>query len=303
MTRADRTIMRQTVQTSPSQEGQINLKQITSKIGDLPPMLATAMKAMQMTKDPKVAARDLQSVISQDQALSARILRIVNSAVYCFRRKVSTISHAVAILGMETIRSIIMAASIHQLYQSGMRMANDLGTKLMADHSWGSAVAARVIAQRVRYGNPEEAFLCGLMHDIGKPVLLQSMPIEYLPIVNEVYMGGSTFHELEMLALGFSHAHVGALLAAKWNFPPQLSEAIGYHHNPLSARNFAKLTCVTSLSNRMMILLEVGFERNRALKLGTLPEVDFLKLNQSALDAIVNEVQTVRTQMTDTLAI
>jgi HD-like signal output (HDOD) protein len=141
------------------------------------------------------------------------------------------------------------------------------------------------------------------MHDIGKPVLLQSMPIEYLPIVNEVYMGGASFHELEMSALGFSHAHVGALLAAKWNFPLQLAESIGYHHSPLSAPAFAKLACVTSLSNRMMIMLEVGFERNRALKLGTLPEVDFLKLNQSALDAIVNEVQTVRTQMTDTLAI
>jgi len=256
------------------------------------------MKAMQMTKDSKVTARDLQIVISQDQALSARILRIVNSAAYCFRREVSTVSHAVTLLGMETVRSIIIAAAIQQFSATGMRRAGDLGTKLMTDHSWGAAIAARLIARRVRYVNREEAFLCGLMHDIGKPVLLQSIPVEYLPIINDVYRGYTTFHESEMIAFGFSHSQTAALLATKWNFPRQLSEAIGYHHDPLSAPSFSQLACITSLSNKMMIFLEVGFERNQALKLETLPEAAFLKLNRSDLDDIVTEVQTCGTQMT-----
>jgi putative nucleotidyltransferase with HDIG domain len=293
------------VQTAPAtstEDSLITLKLITARTGDLPPLPATAMKAMEMTRDPKVTARDLQSVISQDQALSARILRIVNSAAYGFRREVSTVSHAVALLGMETVRSIIIAASIQLFSETGMKRVGGLGTKLMADHSWGAAIAARLLAQRVQYGNREEAFLCGLMHDIGKPVLLQGIPVEYLPIVNDVYRGETTFHESEMLTFGFCHAQVGAHLAAKWSFPRQLLEAIGYHHDPLSAPRFTQLACITGLSNKMMIFLEVGFERNQALRLETSPEATFLKLNGSDLNTIVTEVRTSCTQMTSPLA-
>lgn len=290
--------MGQITPATSTEDSLINLERITVRTGDLPPLPATAMRAMQMTRDPNVTARDLQTIISQDQALSARILRIVNSAAYCFRREVSTVSHAVTLLGVETVRSIIIAASIQLFSETGMRRVGDLGTKLMADHSWGTAIAARIIAQRVQYGNQEEAFICGLMHDIGKPVLLQRIPVEYLPIINDAYRGETTFHESEMLTLGFSHAQVGAHLAVKWNFPRQLSEAIGYHHDPLSAPDFSQLACITSLSNKMMIFLEVGFERNQALKLETLPEAAFLKLNRSDLDDIVTEVQTCGTQMT-----
>lgn len=291
-------MMRPISATSSTEDSLVNLNLITSRTGDLPPLPATAVRAMQMTRDPNTTVHDLQAVISQDQALSARILRIVNSAAYCFRREVSTVSHAVALLGMETVRSIIMAASLQLFSETGMRRVGDLGTKLMADHSWGAAIAARIIAQRVQYGNREEAFICGLMHDIGKAVLLQRIPVEYLPIINDAYRGETTFHESEMVTLGFTHAHVGAHLAIKWNFPSQLSEAIGYHHDPLSAPNFPQLACIISLSNKMMVFLGIGFERNKALQLETLPETASLKLDRSGLDAIVMDVQTFRTQMT-----
>jgi len=291
-------MMRPTSATSSTEDSLINLDLITSRTGDLPPLPTTAVRAMQMTRDPNASVRDLQAVISQDQALSARILRIVNSASYCFRREVSTVSHAVALLGMETVRSIIIAASIQLFSETGMKRLGDLGTKLMADHSWGTAVAARILAQRVHYGNREEAFICGLMHDIGKPVLLQRIPVEYMPIINDAYRGETTFHESEIVTLRFSHAHVGAHLAMKWNFPNQLSEAIGYHHDPLSAPNYSQLACIVSLSNKMMVFLGVGFERNKALQLETLPETASLKLDRSGLDTIITDVQTFRTQMT-----
>ena len=297
------TMMNQSAEANSIDESLIHLKRITSRVVNLPPMPVTAARALQMTQDPMTTARDLQVIISQDQALSARILRIVNSAVYYFRQEVSTVSHAVALLGMETIRSIIMAASVQQAMQVGLRMGNDLGTKLMADHSWAAAIASRLIAQRVKYAMPEEALICGLMHDIGKAVLYQAMPVEYLEILSSVYRREATFHESEMGIWGFSHAHVGALLAGKWNFPRQLSEAIGYHHNPLSAPNFRQLACIISLSNRMMISLEIGFERNKALMLRSLPEFDFLRLAQSDLDAIIPEVQASGAQMSDFISI
>jgi putative nucleotidyltransferase with HDIG domain len=269
------------------QEATLNLSALIAKVKDLPPLPTVVMKAMEMTLDPDTSIRNLQLVISQDQALSAKILRIVNSAMFSLRREVSTVSHAVAVLGMETVKSVIMAASVERVFQS----SKNLGTKLMSDHSWGTALAARAVARRTRYENIEEALICGLMHDIGKPVLLQNLHDRYSEIISEVYGGNSSFHQLELLSFGFSHAHVGALLARKWNFPPQLAEAVGYHHNPLSAPSYKQLSCIINLSNLLMISMGIGFEKNKNLVLEKQPSAEFLKLNQVALESLISELQ------------
>jgi putative nucleotidyltransferase with HDIG domain len=180
-----------------------------------------------------------------------------------------------------------MAASVERVFST----AKDLGTKLMSEHSWGTALAARSIARRVRYENPEEALICGLMHDIGKPVMLQNFAAQYREIISEVYGGNSSFHQMELLAFGFSHAHVGSLLARKWNFPPQLAEAVGYHHNPESAPSFRPLACIVNLANHFMIAMGIGFEKNKEVTLEKLPSAHFLRLDGAALNAIGSELQ------------
>jgi putative nucleotidyltransferase with HDIG domain len=269
------------------QESALNLSILIAKVNDLPPLPHVVMKAMEITLDPNASIRNLQQVISQDQALSAKILRIVNSAMYSLRREVSTVSHAVSVLGLETVKNVIMAASVEQVFQA----AKDLGTKLMSDHSWGTALAARAIARRVRYENPEEALICGLMHDIGKPILLQNLRSQYIEIISGVYKGNSTFHKMELLAFGFSHAHVGALLAQKWAFPPQLAEAVGYHHNPSSAPSYRSLASIVNLANMFMISMGIGFEKNKDLNLEEQPSAEFLKLNDAAIAAITSALR------------
>jgi putative nucleotidyltransferase with HDIG domain len=271
------------------QEELTNLNTLIAKVKDLPPMPAVVMRAMEMTLDPEVSMNKLQLLISSDQALSAKILRIVNSAMYSLRREVSTVSHAIAVLGLETVKSVIMAASVERVFQS----AKDLGTKLMTDHSWGTALACRTIARRVRYGSLEEALVCGLMHDIGKPVLMQNVGTRYQEIVSLVYNGNSSFHQQELLAFGFSHAHVGAMLARKWNFPPQLAEAVGYHHSPLVAPTHKELACIVNLADFFMIRMEIGFEKNRDLILGKQVSAEFLKLNEPALNTLETEIKSL----------
>ncbi len=278
--------------TLPNAEQQTyDLKVIASKAGDLPPMPALAVQALQLTKDPNASARDLQKVIERDQALAARILRIVNSAMFALRAEVSTVSHAVTVLGMDAIRSIIMSASVQQILQTGMAKGHDLGTKLLFDHSWGTAVAARMLAQRTGYSNTEEAFLCGLMHDIGKPILMKNFPDRYSQVMSEVYGGSAAFHSLELQAFGFSHAHVGALIAEKWNFPGQFIEAIGSHHDPLAAGEHTHLACLANLANAMMVRMEIGFEKDKDLDLETLPAAGFLKLDLQALEEVAGAVR------------
>ncbi len=271
----------------------LNLRSIAEKTGDLPPIPATALMALRMTEDPVVSSRDLQSVISRDQALSARILRIVNSPLYGLRAEISTISHAVAILGMEKLRSIIAAATVDKMFRASKIRGEDLTKKLLADHSWGAAIAARSLAELVSYPQTEEAFLCALMHDIGKVVLLENFQSHYTEIVSRVYQGEESFHTAEMEFFGFTHAHVGALLAEKWHFPPQLWEAIGYHHNPVSAPNYARLASITNLSDALMIHIELGFERNGMLDLAALPAAEFLELSRPVLEGLAAELKAV----------
>jgi putative nucleotidyltransferase with HDIG domain len=277
--------------TQTNVQGSLNLQRIAARAGDLPPMPVLAVQALQMTKDPKVSARDLQAVIARDQALAARILRIVNSAMFALRGEVSTISHAVAVLGMDAIRSIIMSASVHQVLQTGEGKGRDLGTKLLFDHSWGAATAARILAENTRYPNAEEAFLCGLMHDIGKPILMTNFPARYTQIMAEVYAGRAGFHTLELQAFGFSHAHMGALVAERWNFPWRFSEAIGFHHDPLSASEHLHLACITNLANSIMVQMEVGFEKNKDLDLAAEPAAEFLKVTDQLLETTIERVR------------
>jgi putative nucleotidyltransferase with HDIG domain len=266
----------------------LNLTSLVAKVTDLPPMPAVVMKALEMTLDPDVSVHNLQLMISKDEALSAKILRIVNSAMYSLRREVSTVSHAVAVLGIETVKSVLMAASVERVFSG----SKDLGAKLMSDHSWGTALAARAIARRVKYEKMEEALVCGLMHDIGKPVLLQNLRTRYTEIISAVYSGNASFNEMEMLAFGFSHAHVGALLARKWNFPPQLAEAVGFHHDPMSAPNFRQLACIANLANLFMITLGIGFVKNRALALEKEVSAEYLHLNEPTLVELAVEIET-----------
>jgi HD-like signal output (HDOD) protein len=281
-------------------ETPLSLDRIIAKTGDLPPIPTTALRALEMTNDPQVSVRELQAILARDQALTARILRIANSSMYGLRREIATVSHAVAILGLDTTRSILAAACVQQVFQTGMVRARDLGSKLLSDHSWGAGLCSRIIAKHSRYQPVEEAFLAGLMHDIGKPVLLKNLPDRYMPILNDVYRGETTFHEAELVVLGFSHAQVGSILAEKWNFPPQLAQAIGYHHDPTATPKYQQLACITCLSNKIMSFLGVGFEKNPDLVLHELEPAKALRLDESAINDILTDTSASLAQMPET---
>jgi putative nucleotidyltransferase with HDIG domain len=295
--------MKEISETSSASLSASHLQRIAAQTRDLPILPVTTLTALEMTKDPNASAKDLQYVIGKDQALSARVLRIVNSAMYCLSREVSTLSHAVAILGMDTIRSILMATAAQQVFQQGLVSGKDLGTRLLMDHSWGAAAAARAIAVRVGYENPEEAFLCGLMHDIGKPVMLKNFPDKYRQIFSEVYKGDVGFNDAESRVFGFSHAEVGALIAEKWKFPPQMVAAIGWHHDPLSSKEHTRLASITCLSNLFMVVMEIGFEKDKDLDLSKHASAQYLNLNQRVLETLVGQVRLSVPSLMDTLKI
>jgi len=254
---------------------------------------SVAMEALRVIENPEVTARELQYVILKDQALTARILKIVNSAMYYLRNEVSTISHAIAILGLSTVRSIIMAASVQQAFQLKGKRTSGLATQLFWQHSWGAAIASKAIAVCVGYPNPEEASTCGLLHDIGKMAIMSNRPEDYDAIISAVYKGETTFTQAEQETFGFTHADVGALLALKWRFPPQLAEAIRHHHDFAAATEFKQLAAITHLANMMMAFLKIGFASNGSIQIEEDPASQLIKLSPEALQKLTSEVETM----------
>jgi HD-like signal output (HDOD) protein len=271
----------------------LELEEVARQVGDLPSLPVSATEALRLMEDPEVTIEALQRVLGRDQGLAAQILKIANSAMYCLQRQVSTLSHALAILGLDALRSIVVAASIRNVFYSGRRSQRSLPLHLLWQHAWGAAVMAQSIARRARYRNTDEAFTCGLVHDLGKLVMLKNHAPAYAEIVRAVDRGEGGFSSIEQQVFGFTHAQVGALLVLKWCFPVQLVEGILHHHDMAPTPEYAALTAVASLANRYMVLTGIGFEKDPSLVLEDEPGARALGLQAAELDELLAEAREI----------
>ena len=238
------------------------VKRIISVTGNLPPVPQVAAKMMELVGSEDASVRELQKVISADQALTARILKMANSVFYSFDQKINTLSHAIVILGFRAVQSMAIAASSRSLFvKRGTQFG--LKEKLLWEHSIGVAMGCRQVARVISYPQEEMAFIAGLLHDIGKAVLSQVIPKKYGRVVESVHTGGRSFADVEREVLGFDHSHIGALIAQKWNFSWDLVEAIAYHHSPQAESTGGTLSAVLALSNEICKRMGVGLEKAR----------------------------------------
>ncbi len=237
------------------------LAKIAAMVGELPVLPLAAMEAMRLLADKNTSAADLQNAIARDPALASEILKIANSAMYGFRCRVSSLSHAIAVIGMDAMYAILIGASLQRTFLSGRRGRQSALMSPLWRHAWGAALTARLIARRCRYRDGDEALTGGLVHDVGKLVMLRNQAESYAELLERVATGEGTYYDLELRSLGFTHTQVGALLALKWSFPGQLIESILHHHDPDTSREFGRLTCIVHLANRMMIVLGISHEQ------------------------------------------
>ena len=260
---------------------------IIETTGDLPAMPHVASQVLKKANDPNATAKDLHQIISQDQSLAARVLKLANSSYYARSRAITTLTDAVVIMGFNTVKSLVMASVTRELFKNF-----GLNEQLLWVHSIGSAVAARTIARKVRFPKVEEAFLTGLLHDIGITVLLLKLPKKMTPILEAVYNGNAEdFRSQEMEVLGFDHAHVGELLAEKWRFSDEIVEAIGLHHRPEEAQANPGLVRITYAANMFCHKLEIGHTRRPELDLMALEPVRALQLDAEVIESLLEEVR------------
>ncbi|MGB9885934.1 MAG: HDOD domain-containing protein [Moorellales bacterium] len=236
---------------------ELRLQDLVEKVQDLPALPTVVNQVIRLTEDPDSTAADLNAVISRDQALTAKVLRLANSAYYGFPRRVATVTDAVVLLGFNTIRNLVLAASVSNVLQREAP-GYQLGRGDLWWHSLTSAMAARLLARKIRFRAAEEAFVAGLLHDIGKLVLSQYVAETYAQILERVTRDGVPFMEAEQAILGFDHARAGGLVAEKWNLPEGLVEAIGCHHRPAAARKAPALAALAHTGDALALMLGAG---------------------------------------------
>ena len=257
---------------------------------EIPSIPLVLVKIIQSLDADTSSARELEELILHDPALSARILRLANSAFYCFRARVKTISHAITLLGMNVVTSLAIGINIFDTFTKGSRSEAKHINQLWT-HSCGVAVLVKEIWAR-RSGIQKEgefAFLCGLLHDLGKMAFFKTYPGHYSSIFavakSETDPAISSY---EQENYGVDHAMVGELLAKQWGFPPELVGVIRKHHDPLAME--IPMVRAVAMADLLAKELKIGYDGDDGLQDGLpqiqakleIPEAEYERLKEFA---------------------
>lgn len=265
---------------------------------DIPSVPLVLTRILQILSEDTSSAKKLEDLIRHDPALSARILRLANSAFYSFRYDVKTISHAIALLGLKVVKSLAIGVSIFQSFTQGMKKEATLINGLWV-HSFGTALLSQEIWTRC--GDQKEAefaFLCGLLHDLGKVLFFKNNPARYA----EMYVAkkgehGPDISALELESFDIDHATAGAILAKQWALPPDLALVIRLHHAPLTSEK--PLVAAVSLADILAKTYEIGYDGDRIIP----PDLDKilapLNLDPEGFEQIRASAETKRRDAVD----
>ncbi len=230
-------------------------------IGDIATLPEVTVKIVNLVEDPRSTARDLHNVIKTDPALSARLLKVVNSAFYGLPGQISTVERAIVLLGLSTVKNIAIAASIGRLF-TGERVSESFTAKDI----WRHSVAVGVLSRRIyRNGFPDqpdadEAFLGGLIHDLGLLVERQAFPAQLAQVIDRAAKSGGGFCAIEKEVFGATHEDFGQALAARWKFPVRLRTMLGYHHSiDRLSPEYLGLASVIRVADTVAAQLQLGF--------------------------------------------
>ena len=254
-----------------------------SHIATLPEV---TVKIIELVEDPSSSARDLHQLVSSDPALTARMLKVVNSAFYGLPRQIASINRAVSLLGLNAVKNIAVAASLAKLFRGGAIGPNFDAHELWT-HCCATATAAQTIARIQRKnGIADEAFLAGLVHDVGVLVALQHDQAMFNESIERA-VDGADFLESEQEIFGETHESFGKALCEHWKFPASLAWVAGHHHDPLEVPAANRdLPALIHVADHLAGEVAGGFTLDLRPE-GPSPEVlDYLHLGEAGLEQV-----------------
>jgi putative nucleotidyltransferase with HDIG domain len=200
------------------------------RVVELATLPVVAMEVNRMLADDAISVQEMTRVIEKDQAIVAKILKLVNSSFYGFRSQINNLPHAVVILGFKSLHSAVLSIAVSQVFSKDFKCESFD----MADfwfHSVAVALVAQKFAEQTSLCEPEEAFTAGLLHDIGKVILVQYFPEEFRRVWQEQQENGLTSVEAEKIIIDTTHSQIAARVARKWLLPQSLLDVLRCHHD------------------------------------------------------------------------
>ena len=197
---------------------------------ELPTLPTVASKLITLTSKEDTTLADIGELVSQDISLSAKILKVSNSAFYSFPQQIGSIKQAVSILGMNAVRSLVLSFSF--LTMKGGKVESRFNFERFWEESLASAVSAKLILENVKGADTEEVFVSGLLQNLGELILARSFPVEYDKVLQAVEDNQEDTFIAEKAVFGMDHTLVGTEVAKRWGFPEVLLIPLRYHHQP-----------------------------------------------------------------------
>jgi len=233
-------------------------QKLTTAVDSMPAFPRSVQKILDLTRDVNCSPKDLVQVIDKDPVVTVKVLRVVNSAHYSLPSQITSINHAVVYLGFNTIKNLALSIAAIGILPTSNTAGFD-GQQYLT-HSLATATIAKQLAHRVSDADPTDCFIAGLLHDFGKVVLAQFMPMEFRRALEFSQWHETSLHRALQEIIGVDHAVVGAMLAERWRFAPNLIETIR-HQYVADLKDTSMIACVFA-ANQISKKLKLGFAGN-----------------------------------------
>lgn len=266
----------------------VNPEKIIAGLTRVAALPAVALKFSEAIQNPMTTNQDLENIISEDSALASRVLRIANSAMFNFPSKIDTISKAISIIGQQQIHDIILSCSIIKVF--GEIDQNLIDMEQFWRHNLAVGAASRVIAAMRRENNIERFFIAGLLHDIGRLVLLAERTQKMNAVFESCRDGKGFIFSEEKTVFGFDHAYLGALLLKKWQLPAILVNAVQYHHTPSLSPGFKNEAGIVHVADIIAHALNYGSSGEHYVPMIDKKVWEFIDIDIDNLDMILEQV-------------
>lgn len=227
---------------------QLSATTLASQVKSIPTLPAVLTLLSRRMEDPNTSSEDLAQVIVQDQAIASKVLKLVNSPFYGFSGRIQSISQGIVMLGFNAVKNLVLSTSVIDAFR-GAASGELFRMDTLWVHSASVASAAKLLAERTRACDPEDAFVGGLLHDIGKVLLWTAEPRLFNGCLQIVVEKRIPLAEIEAKTLGFPDQELAAILAEKWKFPEALVYALRWRHAPSKAGRWQNLASTIHCAN------------------------------------------------------
>ena len=256
---------------------------ILAAIGDLQALPDIALRVLHIAEGDDWNVTDLADEICRDPALTARFLRVANSAHYGARRTITSPSQALTMLGSKKVRTTLLAASVEGLLQAERSNFDDRG---LWRHAFATACVSEHLAIADQSCSSEDAYIAGLLHDIGRSLMDERFTERYAGVVDRVTESGTSFRSAESQVFGFDHTEAGQLVARAWGLPDQLADTIWRHHDPGAALDDRRLSATVNVANDWCVKHGLGPKTLSDLEMAERSGAQILGWNAASIDEL-----------------